>query len=389
MSKAGGVEVDLRSLKAAWKRADYGQFWIRFRTSATADDDVRQVLEDLDTEQGPDGIWTSGGAKTPIGYLIQVDAIPDDAEFAAWMTDLGFRLELAGLTGRLQGIISKRPPVWFTTSIVPDSSPPQALPPIPSAFLAWDFDFTLLIDRPERDSTWFVDPKVTAHITDAFTEWTRRGGPNAILSDGLFGLEVPNDATVADALTNTILRVNWGRLTCFGTEQDGGREAAFGPNAGTTLTISRHPSPWRDRIDEYRQALLALPGLLTQGFVRPASPGLTTWTEIGDRLRLPHEMHERFVRYNGHLLPHYAVDAHAIQVLQDSHLAKARDLTAWNITDLGHGRHLVEAPDLDPWFGEPLPDADTLAKARHDFGPMLLTEQIVADNPPPWEHRPS
>lgn len=53
------------------------------------------------------------------------------------------------------------------------------------------------------------------------------------------------------------------------------------------------------------------------------------------------------------------------------------------ITDLGHGRHLVEAPDLTPWYPTKLPDPDTLAQARADFGPMIITKELIANSPPP------
>jgi hypothetical protein len=76
--------------------------------------------------------------------------------------------------------------------------------------------------------------------------------------------------------------------------------------------------------------------------------------------------------------------AHGIQVLRSRHLDRARDLSEWAVTPLGHDRHLVEATDLDSWFAHETPDPDLLTKARHDFGAMILTEEIARANPPPW-----
>jgi hypothetical protein len=70
--------------------------------------------------------------------------------------------------------------------------------------------------------------------------------------------------------------------------------------------------------------------------------------------------------------------------LRDAHLERARDLSAWTITSLGHGRHLVEAPDLEPWYAGRTPEPDVLEQAREDFGPMLLTEQVIEEHPTPW-----
>lgn len=44
----------------------------------------------------------------------------------------------------------------------------------------------------------------------------------------------------------------------------------------------------------------------------------------------------------------------------------------------------MRAKDLEPWYANIDPDPATLAKARADFGGMLLTPEIIADNPPPW-----
>lgn len=52
---------------------------------------------------------------------------------------------------------------------------------------------------------------------------------------------------------------------------------------------------------------------------------------------------------------------------------------------VGHGRHLVEAPVLEPWYRQPLPDPDTVARARHDFGDMILTQEVIDANPAPWD----
>ncbi len=92
----------------------------------------------------------------------------------------------------------------------------------------------------------------------------------------------------------------------------------------------------------------------------------------------------RNIRYNRHLLSHYTPDAHGIQILTNQHLERAHDLSTWTTTEIGPDRYLVEAPDLAPWYSEFLPDGAVVDQARRDFGNMLLTKDVIADNPPPW-----
>lgn len=88
----------------------------------------------------------------------------------------------------------------------------------------------------------------------------------------------------------------------------------------------------------------------------------------------------------------FVPDAHAIQVLNDQQLAKANDLSDWHVEALTSGRHLVTANDLQPWFAleahedrvdwttttwRDIPTQTIIAKARQDFGDMIITEKAV------------
>ena len=94
---------------------------------------------------------------------------------------------------------------------------------------------------------------------------------------------------------------------------------------------------------------------------------------------------------NRHLWPDYVADANGIQILTNSHLQKARDLTNWHITPIAEGRSMVQAKDLTPWFGtidelkaqrgRQYLSEDLRQQARYDFGDMLLTEEVAAQNP--------
>jgi hypothetical protein len=82
------------------------------------------------------------------------------------------------------------------------------------------------------------------------------------------------------------------------------------------------------------------------------------------------------------LLASFVPDASGVQLLTRTHLDRATDLSNWVSTKLPGDRFLLEARDLEPWFGSELPDPQAVDSARSDFGAMLLTpEAIVEHNP--------
>lgn len=83
----------------------------------------------------------------------------------------------------------------------------------------------------------------------------------------------------------------------------------------------------------------------------------------------------------------YVPDAHAVQILNDKHLARAHDLSGWHIETVSPGKHLVTARDLEPWFSlradqdhidfatmawREIPPQEIADQARQDFGQMIL-----------------
>ena len=83
-----------------------------------------------------------------------------------------------------------------------------------------------------------------------------------------------------------------------------------------------------------------------------------------------------------HLLADFVPDAHVAQVLTDSHLAKASDLSLFHVEPMGKGRHLVRARDPEPWINDATPSEEVLDAARSGFGGMLLTEEFLRAHPP-------
>ena len=89
-------------------------------------------------------------------------------------------------------------------------------------------------------------------------------------------------------------------------------------------------------------------------------------------------------RLNRHLWDSYVPDAHPVQVLTRSHLDKATDLSRWQVRALAGDRYLVETHDLAPWLDPETPADEVLLPARADFGAMILTAEVIANDPYGW-----
>jgi hypothetical protein len=76
---------------------------------------------------------------------------------------------------------------------------------------------------------------------------------------------------------------------------------------------------------------------------------------------------------NAPLWERFVPDVHGMQVLTRDHVDNATDLSRWTVTEAGSGRYLVEAPNLAEWFQAGGPEAGVLARARADFGRMIVS----------------
>ena len=160
--------------------------------------------------------------------------------------------------------------------------------------------------------------------------------------------------------------------------------ASLGTLGRACYGVMDDTASWKNRLAQVTRATVAFPGDTDLAFAQYTNPLTSTWSELAVvRPPLPY-VNEYQIRYNRHLDAQYIADAHGLQLLTDAHLAQANDLSDWIIEPLGGGKHFVRAKDLEPCYANIDPDPATLAKARADFGGMLLTPEIIADNPPPW-----
>ena len=135
------------------------------------------------------------------------------------------------------------------------------------------------------------------------------------------------------------------------------------------------PSPWQERVAEARSALTALAPRLTLGFVRltPVSipidpqqpPAFPQDSATSRYFRTPWLHHE------------YVFDAHGVQLVTDRVLARANDLSAWEVTEVAPDRFLIVAHDLAPWYQDREPDPEALSRARRNFADMIAPTSLL------------
>jgi hypothetical protein len=137
-------------------------------------------------------------------------------------------------------------------------------------------------------------------------------------------------------------------------------------------------------VEEMTQALLVDPEAADVGMVKNAGAQRTsTWSDVETRRHKPVRMVTDY-KNSRHLWGRHVIDAHGINLLTDEHLAAARDLSTWKVEQVSGHRHLVSAHDLEPWYAHNAPDPQTLARARVDFGDMILSWDTILANPGPY-----
>jgi hypothetical protein len=379
----GEVEVQLSSIRRAWSNGGHHEFWVRLRTTDGDFNEFGEAIDRANRAEGPDGIFAQGETPAPKGFVVMARTGHDDRaeNLDRWATELGRLLEELGFSGTLQGV---RPIYW------PDWVAETGFGLV--AFFRWSIDLARLTKSFEHswNGGWPMPDDATNRIAEQHAAWAEPGGPAIIVSEGTFKFAVSDGSTVGATLGRAAAKWRRPNVLRYVDAERTGRAAVIGSGGESTLQIiDGRAERWEHRIDELRRGMTALPDLLDVAFLRPSRCYALSWHDLEIRQKLSGIDYGDVVFRGRHLLTEYVPDAHGLQVLRDEHLAHARDLSAWTVTDLGEGRHLVEARDLAPWYTTPVPDPDVVEQARHDFGDMILTKDLIAANPAPWTRKRS
>jgi hypothetical protein len=235
----------------------------------------------------------------------------------------------------------------------------------------------------ERGSGWDVPAALTQKIVDAGVAWGRFPGADVYLSRGTHRIRTKLD--LGSRLAGGVIKFGMAEVIYLRWEPRRMVSMAFSVEGSGFYQVRDDTVSWQDRLEQVTAAMAAFPEDTDLAFLRYNWTPTSDWSALTTaRPPLPY-VEEHHIYYNKHLHSQYTPDAHGLQLLTDAHLRHANDLSDWLIEPLGGGRYLVGAQDLEPWYATLDPDPATLAKARADFGKMILTPQSVEDNPPPWD----
>lgn len=251
------------------------------------------------------------------------------------------------------------------------------------------------VDSDERGWYWGVEEAITRYACEQMmyfvhqpraTEWIATDAEDSFETQGL---------DHAQSMTEMGLAASSLQLESALFKPLRYRTASLQPHGSLAVRVVDPDLSWSERVALAREILTWPPPRSDYGYVRLFT-GASTLKDDGDTW--PH-IHEAQVRYNRPLLTCFVPDAFGLQLLTDAHLERANDLSAWDITPLGGGRHIVAARDLEAWYRPVhdqsleysecthdafLPsDPHTLAQARDDFGDMILTPEII-ERHNPW-----
>lgn len=365
-------------MSKAWRKAQYEELWLQFRPRGSKDvfeavEAAVQVANQAVDDAGWDDVFTAGVSDSDAGPAALMSRAGPEEGVRAWFTAFAQHLEALGKSGRVTAAPEAFFPEWLSGGQVP-----QQL----TAFVSYETKDLALLDDDEQRRAWHVPKALTAQIAGAATSWGRFEGADVYLSRRIHQTRTRNP-NVGQALAAGAIKFAMARVAYLRSEPRRFTWASMSPLGRACYGVLDDTISWQDRLARVIRAMTAFPADTDLAFVQySAAP--SSWSELSYVTpTLPH-VEEYHVRYNRHLNGQYIPDAHGVQLLTDAHLEHANDLSDWNVTDLGGGKHLVEAKDLRLWYANIDPDPETLAQARADFGGMILTKQIIADNPPPW-----
>lgn len=373
------VEVVWTSLSKAWRKAQHEELWLQFRPRGSKDvfEEVEaavQVANQSVTDAGWDDVFTGGVSDSDAGPVALMSRAGSEEGVRLWLAAFAEHLQTLGRSGRVTAAPEAFFPQWLSGGQVP-----QQL----TAFVSYETKDLTLLDAEEERRTWHVPEALTAQIADAATAWGRFEGADVYLYRNIHQIRSRNP-DVGAAMAAGAIKFAMSGVTYLRSKPRRLTSASMSPLGRVTYGVMDDTLSWQDRLAQVTRAMTAFPRDTDLAFIRHSKALAISWSDLaGARPALPY-VEEHHVRYNRHLNVQYIPDAHGIQLLTDAHLEHANDLSDWKITDLGAGKHLVEATDLQLWYANIDPEPETLAKARADFGGMILTEKIIADNPPPW-----
>ena len=293
-----------------------------------------------------------------------------------WLTQFTEEMGRLGLTGN----VGPTHPAWRTNLDHLALAPRGAYP---ASFVGYRVTgYTALNDRTRG---WNVKPDTTRRVGDHF-QTQANSLPERQTWASLIGSSVP----IATGDTGRWI----GAASAHGSDpkmtdhvlDDGsGFHEVSLSNHGQCVAQSIVPNgDWRALLEAKRNDLLAAPEAADVGMIKSVGFQATSWSDADLRQSHRTVLLPIDFRKNRHLWDQYVIDAAGINLLTSQHLSHAHNLDDWTLEEVAPDRFLVSARDLEPWFGRGVADQQTIARARDDFGDMILGWDTILANPGPY-----
>jgi hypothetical protein len=308
---------------------------------------------------------------SPFGPVIYLDKIGRRVDNRRWLSVFAHRLQKDGHSGVL------------------DVAPRAGIPafnrsaPGPAAYLAYRTD-----DQPAPTSwqpreRWGVDADTTVDFCRRLTGWATLPEAEVRLDSGMSHVKIEDPDPCGQLIPAMALTYSAG-VSFIRRNPLHVRHAALSWSGQVAVQTEGQHLDWSTKVEALVEVLRWHPDKLDLAFIRLTRNWARSWMDLANGFtKLPH-VSEGDVRSRRDLWQEYIPDAHGVQVLTDAHLARANNLDAWHVQALTPTRYLVQAKDLQPWYGTGTdPAADVLTAARDDFGDMLLTIEVIKNRPRP------
>lgn len=233
--------------------------------------------------------------------------------------------------------------------------------------------------RPRGGASWYdgwlPGRQALSASIDLSTDWLTRYDASLVAVPDFRSRFWVNPPSATHIMTGDVVR--GGNALALGYDK-GRQEMRYAHvlrPACTSLAASSARMTWREHADELRTALISQP--LEDVTIAMVSPD--PWSSLQNPPSSDDDADGRAFDYHPERWHEFTLDPVGIQILTDTHLGKASDLSDWVTTRLDADHTLVEARDLEPWYGgaargEPVARA-VLKQARRDFGSAILTSR--------------
>jgi len=373
------VEVDWRSIARVGKlMGGEGENLLQLKSKTKYD---VETLDAATPEDHGDSPANGGWFATPPGPMLFIEGLPDEVN--PWIELLAHRFAEGGIVGSLTGgrSVNETTIKWATELGESVSYPRPGLENQP-VHHRWCGLFGYRSDARwwEAGSEWSCGQDSLGRAADHALEWMCAEGGRVMAN-----VDLRANFWVDPSAAATIFKSEAGRSgtavsKVFNEERSETREVVKSWFNEIALVVQSSRTPWQEMISELRAALTAAP----LQWLSIAMISHADWAGLLSSGAKPHYDRSGYQWYPNRW-DEFTLDPCGIQILTDKHLAQAHDLTDWQTTRLDEHHFLVESRDLDAWYSHPLRlheslDSELMARARSDFGQMILTSALAKDH---------